>query len=78
MLFIIIFYYLADNAAENSDRSPRTPKTPLQTPSSSRAQDPASERGHRRTLEQRRQLVMQLFNEYGWYPSQQATNNFQV
>lgn len=62
---------------ENTDRSPRTPKTPIQTPSG-RNQDPASERGHRRILEQRRQLVMQLFNEYGMFPSAQATNNFQV
>ncbi|XP_055695113.1 putative transcription factor capicua isoform X2 [Lutzomyia longipalpis] len=42
------------------------------------AQDPV-EKGHRRILEQRRQLVMQLFQEHGtWFPTSQATNSFQL
>lgn len=49
--------------------SPRTPKTPG-------SRDP--DKGHRRTLEQRRQLVMQLFQEQGLFPSTQATTAFQV
>lgn len=49
--------------------SPRTPKTPG-------GKD--QEKGHRRILEQRRQLVMQLFRDYGFFPSTQATSAFQV
>ncbi|XP_022662407.1 protein capicua homolog isoform X3 [Varroa destructor] len=45
--------------------TPMTPKTP-ENPSSLR-----------RVLEQRRQLVMQLFAEEGWFPSAQATAAFQ-
>lgn len=38
-----------------------------------------NEKGHRKLLEQRRQLVMQLFQENdSWFPSTQATTNFQV
>ncbi|KAG8325485.1 DNA binding [Homalodisca vitripennis] len=48
--------------------SPRTPKTPG-------SRDP--DKGHRRVLEQRRQLVMQLFHEQGFFPSTQATTAFQ-
>lgn len=61
---------------DNMDRSPRTPKTPSQ-PRSAASTD-ASEKGHRKILEQRRQLVMQLFQEHGMFPSSQATNTFQV
>lgn len=50
--------------------SPRTPRTP----GTSRE----SEKGHRRTLEQRRQLVMQLFQEQSLFPSSQATSTFQA
>lgn len=66
---------LADtrNAADASDgdvSSPRTPKTPAE-----------GEKSHssslRRVLEQRRQLVMQLFTEEGWFPSAHATAAFQ-
>uniref|UniRef100_T1HAN5 HMG box domain-containing protein n=1 Tax=Rhodnius prolixus TaxID=13249 RepID=T1HAN5_RHOPR len=55
--------------------SPRTPKTP-----GSRAGGAGgdAEKGHRRVLEQRRNLVMQLFNEHGFFPSAQATNAFQA
>ncbi|XP_068917305.1 protein capicua homolog isoform X5 [Tenebrio molitor] len=50
----------------NSPRTPRTPGT---------SKDP--EKGHRKILEQRRQLVMQLFQEHTYFPSAQATSNFQ-
>lgn len=50
--------------------SPRTPRTP------GTSRD--AERGHRRTLEQRRQLVMQLFHEQSLFPSSQATSTFQA
>lgn len=60
------------NTPEQTDKSPRTPKTPSQ-----RSAD-AMEKGHRKVLEQRRQLVMQLFKEQGMFPTSQATNNFQV
>ena len=60
---------------ENNERSPRTPKTPSQRPANSAD---AAEKGHRKILEQRRNLVMQLFQEHGMFPTAQATNNFQV
>lgn len=50
----------------NSPRTPRTPGTSKE-----------SEKGHRKVLEQRRQLVMQLFQEHTYFPSAQATSNFQ-
>lgn len=50
----------------NSPRTPRTPGTSKE-----------SEKGHRKILEQRRQLVMQLFHEHTYFPSAQATSNFQ-
>ncbi|XP_028141757.1 putative transcription factor capicua isoform X1 [Diabrotica virgifera virgifera] len=50
--------------------SPRTPRTP------GTSRD--SEKGHRKTLEQRRQLVMQLFHEQSFFPSSQATSTFQA
>lgn len=53
--------------------SPRTPKTP-----SGRNDSSAAEKGHRKMLEQRRQLVMTLFQEQGMFPSTQATSVFQV
>lgn len=59
-------------AAEDTDRSPRTPKTPSQ-----RTND-ANEKGHRKILEERRRLVMELFQQHGMFPSSQATNGFQV
>ena len=52
---------------DSSDRSPKTPKT----------QD-ASEKGHRKVLEQRRTLVMELFNTCGFFPTTKDTNEFQV
>lgn len=63
---------LADTRNDASDGdvgSPRTPKTP--------AEGEKSHSSLRRTLEQRRQLVMQLFTEEGWFPSAQATAAFQ-
>lgn len=53
--------------------SPRTPKTP-----SGRNDSSAAEKGHRKMLEQRRQLVMTLFQEQGMFPSTQSTSVFQV
>ncbi|CAG5116032.1 unnamed protein product, partial [Candidula unifasciata] len=47
--------------------SPRTPKTPSSPGAFS----------NRRILDQRRQLVMQLFDEHGLYPTSQATMGFQ-
>lgn len=67
------FFSVVDMAADSADRSPRTPKTP-----SARSVNSAEEKGHRKILEQRRNLVMQLFQEHGMFPSSQATNNFQL
>lgn len=67
------YFSLVDMAADNTDRSPRTPKTP-----SARSVNSAEEKGHRKILEQRRNLVMQLFQEHGMFPTSQATNSFQV
>ncbi|XP_018578847.1 putative transcription factor capicua isoform X2 [Anoplophora glabripennis] len=50
--------------------SPRTPRTP------GTSRD--AEKGHRRILEQRRQLVIQLFQEQSLFPSAQATSTFQA
>ncbi|GJQ67993.1 hypothetical protein Trydic_g10649 [Trypoxylus dichotomus] len=51
--------------------SPRTPKTP------STGRD--SEKGHRKVLEERRQLVLKLFHEQGtWFPTNEATTTFQA
>ncbi|XP_035796432.1 protein capicua homolog isoform X2 [Anopheles albimanus] len=60
-------------SAGGSERSPRTPKTPSQ-----RSVNSAEEKGHRKILEQRRNLVVQLFNEHGMFPSTHATNSFQL
>ncbi|XP_060516320.1 protein capicua homolog isoform X2 [Cylas formicarius] len=58
---------LTEMGEGNSPRTPRTPGT---------SRD--SEKGHRRTLEQRRLLVMQLFNEQSYFPTSQATSKFQA
>lgn len=60
-------------SSDQTGRSPRTPQTPLQS-----ARSDASEKGHRKLLEQRRNLVLQLFAEHGLFPSAQATIAFQV
>lgn len=52
---------------DHSDQSPRTPKT-----------TEATEKCHRKTLEQRRALVMDLFNQCGMFPTSKDTNEFQV
>lgn len=70
-----------DTAAE---RSPRTPRTPVQSASatcgvvSARSNQEIAEKGHRKILEQRRQLVMELFNTCGMFPSSKDTTEFQV
>ncbi|XP_039232470.1 putative transcription factor capicua isoform X3 [Drosophila yakuba] len=59
-------------SSDQTGRSPRTPKTPLQS-----ARSDASEKGHRKVLETRRSLVLQLFAEHGNFPTAQATMAFQ-
>lgn len=64
---------------EGETHSPRTPKTPgggVNTSVGSGRAD--NERGPRKVLERRRQLVMQLFHDQGYFPSTQATSNFQT
>ncbi|KAJ6635460.1 putative transcription factor capicua [Pseudolycoriella hygida] len=51
---------------DNSERSPRTPKT-----------HDGNEKGHRKILEQRRTLVMELFNQCGYFPLTSDTAAFQ-
>ncbi|XP_021963990.1 mucin-4 isoform X2 [Folsomia candida] len=64
------------SASFSSLRSPRTPKTPA---SLNRSLDCGMEKGHRKVLEQRRQLVVQLFEENGTlFPTTQATSSFQT
>lgn len=86
---LIVFVYgpglfHADLDGNEAERSPRTPRTPLQSGSSTANSvmrsnpDVASEKGHRKILEQRRQLVMELFNNCGMFPSSKDTTEFQV
>jgi hypothetical protein len=63
------------NSDLNDNDSPQTPKTPNSAAASIGRE---TERGHRKVLEQRRQLVMQLFQEHGYFPSTQATSSFQT
>lgn len=67
--------------ADANERSPRTPKTLAPSATSGRGcnsgQD-ATEKGHRKILEQRRTLVMELFNRCGIFPTTKDTNEFQV
>lgn len=76
--------FYTDLEVNEADHSPRTPRTPLQSGSSTSnavmrsTQDVASEKGHRKILEQRRQLVMELFNNCGMFPSSKDTTEFQV
>ncbi|CAG9112811.1 unnamed protein product [Plutella xylostella] len=51
------------------DMSPRTPVS---------AGGARGEAGHRRLLEQRRQLVLKLFQQHGMFPTTQATTDFQT
>ncbi|KAL1493325.1 hypothetical protein ABEB36_011400 [Hypothenemus hampei] len=60
---------IQQEAEEGTSPSPRTPRTPG-------TKDP--DKGHRRTLEQRRQLVMKLFKEHSFFPSSKATSMFQA
>ncbi|CAH0562237.1 unnamed protein product [Brassicogethes aeneus] len=61
---------MSGEVGEGALGSPRTPRTP----GTSRE----SEKGHRKTLEQKRQLVMQLFSDHTLFPSAQATTAFQA
>ncbi|XP_050314049.1 protein capicua homolog isoform X2 [Anthonomus grandis grandis] len=56
-------------ADDGTSPSPRTPRTPG-------SKDP--DKGHRKILEQRRKLVMQMFGEHSYFPSAQATSKFQA
>jgi len=60
--------------AENSESTVSSPKTPSTAGINSESK-PAS---LRRTLDSRRQLVMELFHEEGLFPSNQATASFQT
>ena len=73
ILFTIFLMNLEMENADQSGRSPRTPQTPLQS-----GRSDANEKGHRKILEQRRNLVFKLFADHGWFPSTQATFAFQV
>lgn len=72
--------YRANNDLIDVDASsPRTPKTPGGGAGSAVGIGRSdNERGHRKILEQRRHLVMQLFHEHGYFPSTQATSTFQA
>ncbi|KAL0123954.1 hypothetical protein PUN28_006048 [Cardiocondyla obscurior] len=73
--------YRANNDLIDVDASsPRTPKTPGSSAGNTVLGIGRSdnERGHRKILEQRRQLVMQLFQEHGYFPTAQATTTFQL
>ena len=69
----------AEVGVEVETNSPRTPKTPggvgVGNIGPGRTDN---ERGPRKVLEQRRQLVMQLFQDHGYFPSTQATSSFQA
>ncbi|XP_058805167.1 uncharacterized protein LOC131672143 isoform X2 [Phymastichus coffea] len=66
---------VSENASNDAINSPRTPKTPS---SGVMSVVKDNERGHRKILEQRRQLVMQLFQDHGYFPTTQATSAFQA
>lgn len=69
----------SDVGGEAEANSPRTPKTPGGGVGSAAGLGRSdNERGPRKVLEQRRQLVMQLFQDHGYFPSTQATSSFQV
>lgn len=70
MYVTIYLFSLVELNDMDEGTSPRTPRTP------GTSRD--AEKGHRRTLEQRRQLVMQLFQEQSLFPSSQATTTFQA
>lgn len=72
--------YRANNDLIDVDASsPRTPKTPGGGAGGAVGIGRSdNERGHRKILEQRRHLVMQLFQEHGYFPSTQATSTFQA
>jgi len=61
-------------ATENCESTVSSPKTPSTAGINSESK-PAS---LRRTLDSRRQLVMELFHEEGLFPSNQATASFQT
>ncbi|CAH2229205.1 jg1872 [Pararge aegeria aegeria] len=60
-------------AESMEDMSPRTPCSAAGGSAGARG-----EAGHRRVLEQRRHLVMKLFQDHGMFPTTQATTHFQA
>lgn len=77
-LFSHFFLALRHSVAEGNEGdvclSPGTPKTPATGKESAEKNFSSL----RRILDQRRQLVIQLFQEHGFFPSTQATSLFQV
>ena len=67
-------YFTADGNEGDVCLSPGTPKTPATGKESAEKNFSSL----RRILDQRRQLVIQLFQEHGFFPSTQATSLFQV
>lgn len=65
---------LGDMDSPAGGRSPRTPKTPRDATMG----DKSSHSSLRHILDQRRNLVMQLFSEAGWFPTGQAVAGFQA
>lgn len=66
-LFLSYSVNQCEIGTDHSERSPRTPKT-----------HDGNEKGHRKILEQRRTLVMELFNQCGYFPLASDTAAFQV
>lgn len=69
-LFVCLQFCVSDLAEMGEASSPRTPNTP------GTSRD--GEKGYRKILEQRRQLVMKLFREHSLFPTAQATSSFQA
>ncbi|XP_026477343.1 uncharacterized protein LOC113383295 isoform X3 [Ctenocephalides felis] len=69
---------LSDGGEPSSPLDMNTPKSTGGLRSAGPASSQESEKGHRKQLEQKRKLVMQLFQECGFFPSAQATANFQL
>lgn len=69
-VYTVLFPSVSSEGME--EMSPRTPC------SAGGAGAARGEAGHRRVLEQRRHLVLKLFQEHGMFPTTQATTHFQV
>lgn len=60
---------------ENTDRSPMTPQTPLQSASN---RNSTEDKTHKKLLETRRVLVLEFLKQEGLFPTTKATSDFQV